>query len=388
MIEQKLNRMGPRMALVSRVAILLLMALSLVGQTGCSRSIRKDGTQVAKIGSATAKQMGDYYESLQKDITDTYELNAFRSAFLEQRTYDRLAAQAKAAGQPIPPPPAIALSETDKLTSQAFQTTYTALQKRIGVAHAMQDAYDSFQHITEYNATAEIDKSIANLATSLKAAKVSSLPTIDPTGAVTTVGQALFEDVINELATVQSNRAILRESEHLAVILEKIQKLFESELVLYGGDQTVKDSSGADVQISGITGRRAAAYREVVTELVQGEAIITTSLVTRVLGQYDFKWPEPQVPFTQPAMKAGIIKMIEARSYPIVQLSVDTGDKLSGSLKKLALIHHQLAAKRPLSLQEALDQSETVQVLLNQLKKKSVPVDLIKELFQTFQKGA
>ena len=374
-------------SLIPRVIVLLAMALILAGQTGCSRSLRKDGTQVAKIGSATSKQMGEYYESLQKDLTDTYELEAFGIAYSLQKAYDKDVAKAKAENLPPPTPPPTALDETDKRTADEYRKTYSALQKRIAVAHAMQDAYDSFQHITEYNATAEVNKSIGSLKDSLDAVKIGDLSAIDPRTPVGTIGKGVFEDVIRELTTVQSNRAILRESEHLAAVLEKIQDVFQSELILYGGDQMVKDSSGHEVPITGITGARSRAYRRVVKELVDSDAIITTSLVSRVLGAYDFKWPEPQVPFTQPAMKAGILKMIEARSFPIVQLSVDTGDKLSNSLKKLAVLHHQLAANRPLSLQEAAQQSETVQVLIDQLKKKNVPVDFFKELILTLQKG-
>ena len=121
--------------------------------------------------------------------------------------------------------------------------------------------------------------------------------------------------------------------------------------------------------------------------MVASDAIITTSMVSRVLGQYDFRWPDTQGPFTDAPLKAGIIKIIEARSFPIVQLTEDAGDGISRSLSKLSTLHKQLAAEKPLSLQEAMESSATLQVLLNQLKARNYPTDLLMEVLKAINTG-
>src|SRR5262249_52964033 len=76
-------------------AILLLLLVA--GLTGCTRSLRPDAMKIAKAGSLNAKQMADYYEALQQDVVDTYEMDAFRKAYLQQSAFDKDVKAAQAA---------------------------------------------------------------------------------------------------------------------------------------------------------------------------------------------------------------------------------------------------------------------------------------------------
>jgi hypothetical protein len=368
-----------------RAGLPLLYVFVVLGQTGCSRSLRQDGAKVAQVGSTTAKQMAEYYQALQKDTIDTYELNSFRDAYLTQKAYEKALEEAKKTGTQPPPPPSLTLSDLDKEILKEYQQTYQALGARVQLAQAMQDAYGSLAHLSEYNATDEVNKSVSGLSKAVSAASGFVIP--DPTGTVTTVVQGLFKDILGELTTSEQNRVILRENRRVARILVKLQQVFDAEKILCGGDRTVPDSQGNPRKISGIAGRRAAAYKSVAELLVESDAVVTTAMLNRVLGQYEFRWPEPQVPFSQPALKAGMIKIIEARSLPIVQLTEDSGDGISRGLGKLSALHTQLAERKPLSLQEALENSATVQVLLDQLKSKGVPTEFLLELLKVASKG-
>ena len=212
------------------IALLLLLLLLVIGQMGCTRSMIQDGTKVAQMGTATAKQMAAYYETLQKDTIDTYELNAFREAYLLEKAYGRDVEKAKKEGKQLPATPNVGLSEIDKQILKEYQKTYQALEARIQLSHSMQDAYDSYAHLNDYNAAEEVDKAISNLSKTVGAASNLVLP--DPTGTVTSVVQGLFKDIINELAMVQENRAILSGSERLASVLDKLKQVFDSEKIL------------------------------------------------------------------------------------------------------------------------------------------------------------
>jgi hypothetical protein len=377
-------------------ALIVLILLCLSTASACTRSQRESGLKVAQLGTTTAGQLAQYYQTLQQDIVDTYELNVFREAFNRQRAYDaalrNFEIETQAALRERRPPPArpvapsLALSDLDRELLAEYQRTYRALQARRQLAQAMRDAYGSFVNLTQYNATEEVQKNIGGLTQAATAASTFLLP--DPTGTVNSVVEALFRDVARELATAAQNRSVVQASNQLAGALVKLQQIFDAERVLYGGDQEVTDGAGQKRQVSGIAGRRAAAYKSVAQELVETEAVISTVFLNRVLGQYDLRWPDPQVPFTQPAIKSGIIKLIEARSYPIVQMTTDTGAGLSRSLGQLASLHRQLAANRPLTLQEAAQNSATVEVLLEELSKRNTKVATLAEILQAIQQGA
>ncbi len=365
--------------------VALLLILLAIGFSGCTRSLRQEGAKVAQAGSVTSKQMAEYYETLQRDSVDTYELNAFREAYLLQKSYDDAVKKARAEGRQITQPPSFGLSDLDKEILKEYQKTYQALAARIRLAKAMQDAYGSYARLSDYDSTKEVLNNIDGLIKTVSAASSLVLP--DPTGTVGALVQGLFKDIVGELETIRQNRKLLRESNRLIPILEKLRQIFDAERVLYGGDAEVADSQGVKRKVSGIAGRRAAAYKLVARELVEGDAVISTSMVNRVLNQYQLRFPEPQVPFSQPALKAGIVKIIESRAYPLAQLSEDVGEKLSRSLGNLVSLHQQLAVKKPLELNSLIENSGTAQVLLDQLKAQGVSSDFINELLKAMEKG-
>jgi len=369
-----------RQALASLILPLLFILIA-PALTGCTRAARENAIKIAQAGDTLSKQMSEYYGSLQQDTVDTYELNAFREAFLLQQKYDEDVKNGKKA-----PRLSFEMTQEDKEIAEEYKNTYKALSSRIGLARAMQGAYGSFLKLSEYDSTKEISDNIGGLIEAVNIAAVLSLP--DPNGMmVSTVVQGLFKDIVTELTTVQQNHKLLVESNRLIPILEKIKKVFDAEKILYGGDALVKNSKGEGIKVSGIAGRRAATYKSVARQLVENDAVITTAFINRVLSRYQLRWPDSQMPFTQPALKAGIVKMIEARAYPLARVSADAADGISNGLGKLIELHRQLADNKPLSLQELTNNSATLQILLNQLKREDVPSDFITEILKALQKG-
>jgi hypothetical protein len=366
-------------ALVSLIAL-----VPIFGLFGCTRAIRDEASKVAKAGRDVSRQMAEYLETLQQDTTDTYELNAFREAYLLQKSYDRAVQKAKDQRRPLPPPPSFQMSDMDKQVLREYQQTYQALAARIRLARAMQDAYESYAQLSAYDSTQEVLNSMDGLIKTVSAAADFPLPGL---GSASSVVQGLFKDIVRELTTIQQNRKLLKNSELLIPIIQKLKAIFDQERILYGGDSVVVDSNGVSRRVSGIAGRRAAAYKSTARELVESDAVISTALVNRVLSRYQLRWPEPQVPFTQPAMKGGIVKIIESRAFPLAQLSDDVSDKISKGLGGLIKLHRELAVKKPLSLQEVISNSATAQVLLDQLKDQGLPANFFVELFNALQKG-
>ncbi len=364
---------------------LMLFALCAILLTGCTKSLRQDASKVASGGETVFKQMAEYYGLLQQDTLDTYELNAFREAYLVERKYEEQVKKAKENGQTPPTPPSLAMSATDEAILHEYQVTYRALAARARLAKEIERAYASYGRLADYDSTKELEDSIGGLIKAANSAASLSLP--DPTGTISTVVQGLFKDLIKELGTIQHNRKLLRESRRLVPIVQKTKEIFDAEMPLYGGDKTMKDSQGKDREVSGIAGRRAATYKSVALELVESEAVDSTALVNRVLSQYQLHWPEPTMPFTQPGLKAGSMKMIIARAYPLMELSEDTGTGVSRALGKLLVLHEQLAAQKPFSMQELMSESATVQIMLDELESKGMPANFMTELLRANQKG-
>jgi hypothetical protein len=363
-------------------AILPLLVAS-IGLSACSRSIRDDASKVAESGSTTARQMAQLYQSLQQDTVDTYELNVFREAFLTQRAYNDAVAKARQANQPPPAPPTLEMTPLDIQLSQESQKTYDALGARARMAKAMQQTYDSFGHLATYNAAAEVGKSVDGLSQAVSGAVALVLP--DPTGIAASAAQALLKDVAARLADMKQNASLRSASTQVVPIVTGLKAAFDAEKPLLGGDSEIKDSQGVSRKVSGIAGRRAAAYKSVARELVSSDAAISSEMITRVLAPYQLRWPDAQKPFSDAAVKAGIIKIIEARAYPLAQLSADASEGLSKSLGKLLTLHQQLMVNQPLSLADALQDSATVQVLLDRLKSDGVPVDTFADLLKTLR---
>jgi hypothetical protein len=351
----------------------------------CTSSDRPAALQVAAAGSVTARQMGEYYSSLQRDSQDTYELNAFREAYLAQRAYEQNQLEAVRGRVESPPPPSLEITALDRALAAEYEKTWRALGARVRLAGAMQDAYESYARLAQYDASREMLDRVGGLLSAANGA--AALPLPDPTGTVGAVTGGLFKDLVTQLTTLWQNRKLVRDNARLAQALLELQRIFEAERILMAGDAEVKDSTGQARSVSGIAGRRAAAYREVARALVEGEAVISSALINRVVGAHDLRWPDSQAPFSDPPLKAGILKLIEYRALPHAQASEDAGAFISSSLAELVVLHEQLARGRPPSLSAFLERSAAGQVALDCLRQRGIPADVLLHQLRDAKEG-
>lgn len=279
--------------LLALAITLVLVILPALSQSGCTRSLRTEATKVASVGGEVSKQLAEYLELLQQDTIDTYELTAFRDGYETQKAYDLQVERAKARHQPIPPPPSSAMSATDKEIFLEYQKTYQALGARVGLARAMQNAYESYAQLSAYDSSQEVLNSMDGLIQTVSAAASFPLPGLG--GSAAGLVDGMFRDIVRELTTIKQNRKLLKDSNRLIPIVERLKAIFDLERILYGGDTAVTDSVGVRRNISGSAGRRAAAYRLLAGILVQNDAVISTPLLNRVLARYELRWPDPQL---------------------------------------------------------------------------------------------
>ena len=85
-------------------------------------------------------------------------------------------------------------------------------------------------------------------------------------------------------------------------------------------------------------------------------------------------------------MKEGMKAIIDAKENSIQQSAIDVSYKLSTALGDLIALHTDLENQKPLSFSEFAQSSSSVQLLLEQLKTKSVPTDEILEILQLILK--
>lgn len=382
-----------------RLLLILLAGLGALGQTGCSRSLRPQAAKVAKAGSLTAQQLGDYYDSLMEDELRGWELYAFRSATgtyrivkAAQDAIDKIDAQLLTehdAGT-------IAKLNADKATQKAVievrlkkqrddldknekdsEKIFDALSSRKSLAAEMQGLYDAFARLVDYDATADVEAKASSLINVVNTVAKTKFPSIEQDQSKDANGKTksdiisgVITDVVRELTVVAQNRAILRQSKEIVPLLTNIRKLFDTERVVY------KD----------VATQRAQLSTDLAKDLVDYGEVVSTGLVDDALATYGLKWPEPQTPFKAIALRKGVEAIITARSKPLLKASHVAADQISGTFGHLIALHAQLLIQKPLTFGEFLDSSAAVQISLNQLKARGVPAQGVLDFVKTMLK--
>jgi len=244
-----------------------------------------------------------------------------------------------------------------------YKQRYEALRARKKVAVELGAVYDQFSRLANYNASLDVRTKAGDLIGALNGVLSSPLPDISPSSN-SLIGRVIG-DVIEELVKIQQNKAILKSSARVVIALRNLQKFFDEEKVVYKSIPTI----------------RASFTTQIAKNLVENGSVVSTSLLSDMLGAYELRWPEPQVPFTSKALSKGVQGIIDARSKPLEKASQDTADGLSKAFTKLITLHEELANNQPLSFVEFVESSSAVQLLIEQLQAHDVPAaDIFKFL--------
>jgi hypothetical protein len=225
--------------------------------SGCSRSVRKEAKPIAQYGSITAGQIAEIYRVAQQDVTDTFGLDQFYTAYAD-------------------PTATVALSDEDKEEFEIMQQTNRALESRVRLARAMKDVYESYGRFADYNNAAEMEKSAGELVSALNTAAAFTLAPTAASPAASAVGEtagSLLKAIASEVGTIKQNRALIREGKRLIPLLERLRLIFDEERKLLATESLFQgiDENGSPqvdaqgkpvlVPVRGIAGERVQAYK-------------------------------------------------------------------------------------------------------------------------------
>lgn len=249
-----------------------------------------------------------------------------------------------------------------------YRQRYDALRARKRLAVELAGVYDQFARLANYDAAEDVRTKANDLIGALSGVLNHPLPDISPTSN-SLIGR-IIGDVIGEIMTIRSNKAILKSSRRVVVGLRNVQTFFDAEKTVYKSIPTI----------------RASFTTQIAKNLVTNESVISTSLLSDTLARYELVWPEPQTPFTSKALINGVVGMIDARAKPLEKASQDTADALSRSLVRLITLHEELENNKPLSFVEFAESSSAVKLLIEELERENVPAGGLLKFFKALQK--
>lgn len=345
-----------------------LVLLSILSVAGCAHAIRTDAAQLAKLGATTSDQISALYRAGQQDLTDTYELNQFYSAWADIKA-------------------PTSLTKPDLSLLSTIDSTNRVLASRVRLANALKQVYASYGQLAEYDHPAAMGQSIGSLLN----ATIGAAGLIFPADAVATFpvakSSALLKAAAKDIGVVQQNKSLIESGNRLVPLLTDLRALLVIEMPLLSHPPvgTVGQDTSA---YSGISQDRLQAYKRVLQELVTSEAVISRPLLNRFLSGSDLSWPEPTVPFHDPRLKSGIKRLIEIDAYHRSIAANIAGEEVLKSLDKMIELHRSLPAKQKLLLEDALAQSAIAQFWVDILREHDVPAEgVIEALKQAKKEG-
>lgn len=410
-------------AYLRRIAAFLPVLLALCFQTGCTRSLRQEGAGVAQAGSSTAKQLGDYYDTLAQDTIRVWELNAYSDAYanglIEAKFDQEIQGYTEALKMEQD---ATKKAELENKREQAVTKKgdfLASLTRPTADAQQRQEINQKTAALEAQLQQAQNDADIGRIRFAIDTLQDPLYAPMDQLGRryqryykalqtrqqLAQEMQGLYdnfarltdynaeEDVRTKAGTLlgavkevlhtpmpdvtPSSNTLLGSA--LGDLIQELENVQQSRAIrresrrilpILHDLQTLFDNE--KVVYKSIPSLRASYSVQITKELVSNKAVISTALLNDLLAAYDLRWPEPQAPFPNEPMIQGIIGMITARSKPLEKASQDTADSLSTAMTKLIRLHEQLLAQKPLSFSEFVEASGTVQLLLAQLKAKNV----------------
>jgi hypothetical protein len=370
MVKQRSAPIHPKPSWAIRGLATALFVAVAIGPSGCTRSLRQEGAHVARAGSVAAKQMSDYYDTLATDTVRTWELTAFRDAQGEAAASELPKVTAAGNSGSAASAAGAEAAELKKKIYESYQLRYRAFVARKQMAGEIQRLYSNLARLADYDAAEDVRRSAGGLISALNGVLGAGLP-ISIGGDARTPVDGILNDLISEVQNVQQSKAIRRASRRIVPILERLRKFLDTEIVVYKSVPTLRFSQST----------------QLAKLLVSKKEVISADLVRDVLVGRELRFPEPQRPFTDTALIAGINGMIDARAKPLESASIEAADRLVDTFDALIGLHRQLETKKPLTFEEFVQSSATMQVLLGQLKQKGMSTDDLLEVLKKILEG-
>ena len=303
-----------------RITGLLLGALLIcLTATGC-QSNRAGGEALAKAGIATANDLGDYYDSLAQDTTDTWETEAFDSAIR-------------------------GVSGPGNLYAQRLD----ALHRRARMARAIGGVYTALKGLAGYDAAGEVQGAASDLAKSVEGLTKMGPDTPDPKG--------IFGSVAADFATAAQSKSIRRGAQLGTAVLEKLQELQRKEHDVY-------------VSISEERFNKVASISDL---LIEQQLVASGPLLRKVPETMGTNFVDEKKAFDNVDIKKGLKALARARLVRMRYLSASATDSAEASTAELIGQSRKVSASEKLDLSSLLGYLDKTAAYLDQIEKLRTP---------------
>ena len=318
--RRSLPTISARVRTVGLVPVLVLACLGFVltSQPACRRGTQ--GKDLAAAGLRTANVMASYYDSLARDVADTWEMEAFDSAMRE-----------------IP---------FDPSAGDELQKTINALNRRRLLARRLAATYQALENLASYNASAEVGAAAGSLGDAM-----SGMPGL-PGGMGNPSG--LFSAAAGQLASWKQTRDVRKGAEALVSSIESINALFQKELPAY---QSLSEERQ----------NKATVISE---NLIRNKLVAAGPLLDKIPDALGLKWTSGKSPVKDEKAINALIALARVRLTRMGMLSSAAGTDISESLQLLLADQRQFLGNQPVDL-AALEAS---------LQKSSSSLDEIEKL--------
>ena len=301
---------------LGRAALTIVLACLLATMVGCTD--QKGALELARIGSDTAKTLGDFYDSLAQDTLDYWEVLTFQYAKDGQ-----------------------VLEKKDK---DLYQARIEALNQRARLARTLGNTYGALSRMASYDASGEVKNAASGLSQAVM--KLPQMPNsgIDPSN--------LFGMLTGELAGWVQTRNLRRGSELLLQTVEKIRQLFEKEQEAYRS--IIKE---------------IGEYQKGTVKYLIEQKLVAAWPLLKLPTSIGLNWLNEKLPVDDAKNKIALREIAYFRIDRLTQLTLETSDNLKDALHQLADNHRQFLAGGPLSLDQTLAALQKAQAYLDEIAK-------------------
>jgi hypothetical protein len=274
------------------------LVLVLAAQMGCRRG--SEGKDLAAAGLKAADVMASYYDSLVRDVTDTWEMEAFNSALR---------------GIPF-----------DQTAEQELQKTINALNRRKLLAQRLAATYQALENLAGYDASAEVGAAAASLGDAM-----SGIPGL-PGGIGNPSG--LFSAAGGQLAAWKQTRDVRKGAEALQGSIESINALFQKELPAY---QSIPEE-------------RQNKATVISDYLIRNKLVAAWPLLDKVPDALGLKWTAGRSPVEDEKAVDALVALARVRLIRMAMLSSAAGTDISESLQLLLASQRQFLGNQAVDL--------------------------------------
>lgn len=294
---------------------------------GCINN--KDGQKLTDSGLAIANSLANYYDTLDQQVDDLVEAEAFNDVLRGLTSSDSQSYQ------------------------QEMQKTKEALQRRARLARRLALTYQSLKDLSSYDASGEVSGSFDKLGEALAgipplnrlSASASATAPVDPSQFVSK-GAGL-------LASWKQSRDIEKAVKGITETLDGLTKLFDHELPA----------------CQSITAEHVEKISVLAGELIKKNQVNAWPLLEQGLESIGLQLAQPDQPPNDQAIAGALAEVVHARAIRLQGLANSAGQSLLGGLNGQLTCQRQFQAKKGISVSDVHAAVENANAFLDEIAK-------------------